>query len=148
MFEKQYISNSEIDTVQIAITFSMKFLKGGDLVALYGELGTGKTKFVQGLCKGLGFSGTVSSPSFTIINEYSSSLFKIFHFDFYRVSSLAEIFDIGFEDYIYSKGICIIEWAEKAKDLLPPNRYDIFFQFGKSINERTIYIKKIESFIK
>ena len=143
IIEVKHITNSESETIFLAAAFSKQFLKKGDTVALFGELGSGKTRFVKGICSGLGYFANITSPSFKIFNEYTTKSLKIFHFDFYRIQDDNEINDIGFEDYIYNDGICIIEWAERIIKRLPPNRYDIFFKLGISENIREIEIKKL-----
>lgn len=143
ILNNKLVTNSEDETTQLGAKFSKTYLKTGDVVALYGELGSGKTRFVKGICRGLGYLENVSSPSFTIVNEYATKSVKIFHFDFYRVSSASEIVDIGFDDYIYNEGICVIEWADRVRDLLPPDRYDIYLRLGDSYTRREIEIAKI-----
>ncbi len=97
-----------------------KRLNYGSIVALYGELGSGKTQLVKGICKGLGVEQTVSSPTFIIVNEYSSLKFPlIFHFDLYRTKTQVEILNMGFYDYLKEKSIVLIEWPEHIEDILP-----------------------------
>jgi tRNA threonylcarbamoyladenosine biosynthesis protein TsaE len=92
------------------------------IVALYGEMGAGKTTFTKALCRVLGVVDGVNSPTFTLINEYRTKQDEtIFHFDFYRIEKLEEAFDIGFEEFIYSGNLCIIEWPEKIEQILPPD---------------------------
>ena len=93
-------------------------LNSGDVVALAGELGAGKTKFTQGICDGLKVSNSVISPTFTILNEYEGIL-PVFHFDAFRLSGPDDLLAIGFEDYLLREGICIIEWAETVKEVIP-----------------------------
>lgn len=116
-------------------------LKPGDIVALYGDLGAGKTRFIKGVCQGLGVRDHVASPTFTIVNEYHAGALNVYHFDFYRVKSIAEILDIGFEEYINGDGICLIEWAEKSRQLLPSHRYDVSMKLGKDEQSREIAIE-------
>ena len=113
-----YISSGADETKSIGSDFSGKLAKGS-IVALYGELGTGKTQFVKGICSGLDVKELVNSPTFVIINEYDSKLGKIYHFDFYRVNSLNEILDLGFEEYLEKNGIVLIEWPELIESILP-----------------------------
>jgi len=94
-------------------------LKRGDVVALLGNLGSGKTVFVQGIAEGLGIKGHVRSPSFTIVNEYHGNI-PLYHIDLYRLGNPDELTAIGIEDYFYTDGVTVIEWAETALDLLPP----------------------------
>ena len=96
------------------------------VVAFYGKMGAGKTTFIQAICKELGSADTVTSPTFAIINEYSSKQNEaIFHFDFYRINDISEAFDLGYEDYFYSGNYCFIEWPEKIQPLLPENLLEV-----------------------
>lgn len=99
-------------------------LKIGDVIALYGELGTGKTVFAQGVCAGLDVYDYVTSPTFTLVQEYTGRM-PVFHFDFYRVESLSEIEDLDIDGYMMAGGVCIVEWAEKGEALLPESRISV-----------------------
>ena len=94
-----------------------KTLSAGAVVALFGELGAGKTAFVRGLARGLGIAERVTSPTFTIVNEYTSGRLPLFHFDMYRLKSADELFDIGWEDYLARGGVCVVEWSENVQDV-------------------------------
>ena len=96
----------------------------GSVVALRGELGSGKTVLIQGVARGLGFAGRVSSPSFVIVNEYDAGL-TIYHVDLYRVEDAGSLRDIGHREMFWGDGVALVEWAERAGDLLPPDRLDI-----------------------
>ena len=91
--------------------------------ALYGKMGAGKTTFVKALCQELGVEDVVTSPTFAVINEYRSDIAGelIYHFDFYRIKKLEEVYDMGYEDYFYSGALCVIEWPELVEELLPGN---------------------------
>ena len=93
-------------------------LRPGDVLAYYGDLGAGKTAFTRGLASGLGVTETVTSPSYTIVNEYLSGRLPLFHFDMYRLGSADELFDIGWEDYLARGGVCAVEWSENVEDAL------------------------------
>lgn len=121
--QKEYISKSEQDTINIANTFASN-LKVGDVIVLSGDLGAGKTKFTQGILKHFGLESEISSPTFTIVNEYSNSEISIYHFDVYRLSDIDEFYAIGGDEY-FSKGICIIEWGEIIKSALPKNHIEV-----------------------
>ena len=114
-----YTSNSEADTEAIGAEFARSLPKGS-VIAMYGDLGAGKTAFVRGMARGLGISAHVNSPTFTIVNEYPGER-ELIHFDMYRLSSSDELFDIGWEDYLARGGICAVEWSERAEDALPPD---------------------------
>ena len=90
------------------------------IFAFYGTMGAGKTTFVKALCKAMGVTDTVNSPTFAIVNEYDTPSGRpIYHFDFYRIKRLAEVYDMGYEDYFYGRGLCFIEWPELIEELLP-----------------------------
>lgn len=111
-------TNCERETEQLGESLAEK-LKPGDVIALYGNLGAGKTAFVRGLSKGLGLTARVSSPTFTIVNEYLGKI-PLFHFDMYRLKSADELFEIGWEDYLDRGGVCAVEWSENVEDAFPP----------------------------
>ena len=94
-------------------------LAPGDVIAYFGDLGAGKTAFTRGLAQGLGITDPVTSPTYTIVNEYLSGRIPLFHFDMYRLSSSDELFDIGWEDYLSRGGVCAVEWSERVSDALP-----------------------------
>ncbi len=122
-------SRSAEETSRIASEFSKK-LSAGDTVAFYGDLGSGKTFFITALCHALGVNQSVTSPTFTILNEYYAENFQlIYHFDFYRLESPAELQNLGLEEFFYSDYICLIEWAGKIEDFLPPDRWEITLDF-------------------
>lgn len=111
------ISDSEDKTFRAGQT-AAKYLKPGDVVALSGRLGAGKTVFAKGLAKGLGVTAEVSSPTFNIVREYEGGR-PLYHFDFYRLNNMDELLDIGFEDYLYGKGVCVVEWADLFPEAIP-----------------------------
>lgn len=118
----EYISNSPLETEQIAEGLA-KSLKIGDVVCLNGELGVGKTAFTKGLCRALGVTDYVTSPTYTIINRYDAPV-PVFHVDAYRISDIDEMYEIGFEDCL-SDGITVIEWSVLIEDILPEDRTEI-----------------------
>ena len=115
-------------------------LRPGAVVALIGELGTGKTQFVGGVCRGLGVTVTATSPTFTLINEYSAPFGSVIHVDLYRVGRREEIAELGLEDYFTDRTICLIEWAEKLQGILPPEALVLHFVHGEREHEREIEI--------
>ncbi len=110
----EYLSHSPEETERIGETLG-KTLRPGSVVAYRGGLGMGKTAFTRGLARGLGCAGRVTSPTFTIVNEYSGTV-PLFHFDMYRLGSSDELFDIGWEDYLVRGGVCAVEWSENVPE--------------------------------
>ena len=96
--------------------------------AFYGGIGAGKTTFIKALCQQLGVKDAVTSPTFAIVNEYGSDIGPIYHFDFYRIKNLAEVMDLGFDDYAYSGHLCLMEWPELIEDLLPDNTVSVHIE--------------------
>ena len=113
------------ETFKEGLNFASQ-LNGGEVIALAGELGAGKTVFTQGLCEGLNVKNQVISPTFTIANEYDADL-KIYHFDAYRLSGSDDLSAIGIEDYMIGDAVCIIEWADKVKEIIPEDATWIYF---------------------
>lgn len=109
-----YITENEQETEDLGARFA-KTLPGGTVVAMYGDLGAGKTAFVRGMARGMGLDCRVSSPTFTIVNEYLGER-ELIHFDMYRLSSADELFDIGWEDYLRRGAVCAVEWSENVSD--------------------------------
>lgn len=106
------------DTTKLGIELG-KLLNAGDIICLTGDLGVGKTHITKGIAQGLGIPDTITSPTFTIVNEYDSGRLKLNHFDVYRVNDPDEIYAIGFDDYIFSDAVSIIEWANYIEEILP-----------------------------
>jgi tRNA threonylcarbamoyladenosine biosynthesis protein TsaE len=94
------------------------------VIAFYGEMGAGKTTLIKVICDKLGIKETVSSPTFSLVNEYYTATGeKVYHFDFYRINNISEVYDMGYEDYFYSGHYCLVEWPEKIKELLPDETF-------------------------
>lgn len=117
-------SFSEKDTFEIGYQLG-KQAKAGSVFTLNGDLGVGKTVFTQGFAKGLGIEDTVNSPTFTIVQIYEEGCMPLYHFDVYRIGDVEEMEEIGYEDYFYGEGVCLIEWAELIEEILPENRIQI-----------------------
>ncbi len=113
-----FISNSPLDTKNIAAEFA-RTLSGGEVVAFYGDLGLGKTCFVNGMAEGLKFNGEVSSPTFAIINEYLGGRLDLYHFDMYRVTCWDDLYTTGYFEYMESGGVLAVEWSENIEAALP-----------------------------
>lgn len=117
-------------------------LRAGDVILLRGEMGAGKTVFTKGLCRALGVEDYVTSPTFTVVNEYEGKAFPIYHFDLYRIEDEDELLEIGFEEYLQSGGVCIIEWPQNGQRYLPEHRYEVELKKEDGANDRTIVILK------
>ena len=115
------ITIQDIDHIEEAAREFIKNMGDDTVFAFYGKMGAGKTTFIKALCKLLGVEDEVNSPTFAIINEYRSTTTAelIYHFDFYRIKKLEEVYDLGYEDYFYSGALCFIEWPELVEELLP-----------------------------
>ena len=110
----------------------LKFSDKHKVMAFYGKMGAGKTTFIKEICRALGVTQTVSSPTFALVNEYKSGNgTPIYHFDFYRIESIAEAMDIGCEEYFYSGDFCLVEWPEKVLNLLPKDIVRILIETGE-----------------
>ena len=140
----EIMSSSAAQTFEIARLIGEK-LKNGDLLALSGELGSGKTCFTQGLAKGLGVSEEyqITSPTFTLINEYPARC-KLYHFDVYRLSGYSEFEDLGYEEYFAGDGVVVIEWAEKIAKIIPRDSIFINFEYVDE-NSRKMIIRGLKS---
>ena len=121
-----------------------ELLRPGDVIAYYGDLGAGKTAFTRGLAAGLGIREAVTSPTYTIVNEYLSGRMPLFHFDMYRLSSSEELFDIGWEDYLARGGVCAVEWSEIVDDALEPDCIRVDIRRGERAQQRQITIEGVE----
>lgn len=133
---KQIITNSEQETKEVAKEIASKIDKT-QVIVLNGELGAGKTKFTEGFLSYFGLEKEISSPTFTIVNEYKNEKINIYHFDVYRLADIDEFYAIGGEEYFY-KGICIIEWGELIKEALPEHYIKIEIQKDKQDTEKRI----------
>ena len=124
----EYITHSPAETEELGCRLG-RTLGPGAVVAYFGGLGMGKTAFTRGLARGLGCRGRVTSPTFTIVNEYEGDI-PLFHFDLYRLGSSDELFDIGWEDYLARGGVCAVEWSERAEDAFDGSTVRIDFRRG------------------
>lgn len=135
----QFVSHNTQETEQFGEEVA-KSLRGGDVLAFTGSLGMGKTAFTRGLARGLGCCGRVTSPTFTIVNEYDGKT-PLFHFDMYRLGSSDELFDIGWDDYLARGGVCAVEWSERVSDALPDDTIYVDIARGEEDeNMRTITV--------
>ena len=113
----EFLTHSPDETQRVGAALA-KTLCGGEVIAFLGDLGAGKTSFTRGLAEGLGVTDAVTSPTYTIVNEYLTGRLPLFHFDMYRLGSSEELFDIGWEDYLARGGVCAVEWSENVQDAL------------------------------
>lgn len=137
------ITISSIDNINAA---AQKFVEGmgdGKVFAFYGKMGAGKTTFIKAICECLGVEDTVTSPTFAIVNEYQSDKvnYPIYHFDFYRIKKLEEVYDMGYEDYFYGGGVSFIEWPELIEELLPEDTVKVEIKENED-GTRTVSIDK------
>ena len=139
MFE--VISESLENTEYIGNAIAKK-LSGTEVIALFGELGAGKTALTRGICQGLDVKDNICSPTFAIVNEYRGK-YKIYHFDMYRVQSMDDLSSTGYFDYI-NTGVLIIEWSENIKEVLPDTAIKITIKYGRTANERVIIFEGLE----
>ena len=122
--------NIKIESLDKIDDAALEFIRAmGDntVFAFHGDMGAGKTTFIKAVCENLGVSDTINSPTFAIVNEYRSDSGElIYHFDFYRINKIEEVFDFGYEDYFYSGSLCFIEWPEKVDTLLPKDTVNVY----------------------
>lgn len=129
-------TKSPIETEKIGFKLG-NLLKRGSIVLISGELGVGKTVLTKGIAKGMGIDDYVTSPTFMIVNEHLGDI-PLYHFDVYRIDDYTELYDIGYEEYFYGDGVCVIEWPEKIKPLIPEENLFIRIDIGDSYDERII----------
>lgn len=142
--KKEYISNSPAETEAIAETFANE-LSGGEVIAFRGTLGLGKTCFVRGLARGLGFDGEVNSPTFALMNEYVGGRLNLYHFDMYRISGWEDLYSTGYFEYIELGGVLAVEWSENIDGVLDANT--IFIEIERiDDTKRKITVTRGEQF--
>lgn len=142
--EHEFTIHSEKDIHRVAEEF-LPLLEDHRVVAFYGNMGVGKTTFIKGLCRKMGITDPVTSPSFALVNEYiAADGSAVFHFDFYRLKNVEEVFDMGYEDYFFSSHICFIEWPEKIDEYLPGDRLDVYLTENTD-NSRTLKVIEKDS---
>ena len=140
----EYITRSEAETEALGARLAA-VLSPGAVVAYQGGLGMGKTAFTRGLAAGLGYTGRVTSPTFTIVNEYEGGRLPLFHFDMYRLADSDALFDIGWEDYLDRSGVCAVEWSEQVADAMPEDTvYVTISRRAEGERWRTITIEGVQ----
>lgn len=132
------------DTFELGNKFG-KSAEPGQIICLFGDLGTGKTVFTKGFAEGLGIVESVNSPTFTILQVYDEGRIPLYHFDVYRIEDVEEMYEIGFEDYFYNSGVCLIEWANIIEEILPAQRtiINIDKDLDKGFDYRKITITEL-----
>jgi tRNA threonylcarbamoyladenosine biosynthesis protein TsaE len=140
------ITTSVEETIALGRSFA-RSLKRGDVVALVGELGSGKTQFVKGVCEGLNVRSTVTSPTFVVLNRYEGrdeigNELLVHHLDLYRIRSTQELYDLGYEEILGGDGVSLIEWGEYLGSLLPSNHRNVMFSYGAEETTRRIRIEE------
>ncbi len=144
--EKILKIKNEKETREFGIKLG-KSLKKGDIVALIGDLGTGKTALTGYIAEGLGISDNITSPTFTIVAEHYGTGLTLYHFDVYRVSDPDELYEIGLDEYLFGEGVCVIEWADLIEDLLPEGTMFIRMEYGATPEERIYRMELPEELI-
>lgn len=129
------VSKSAAQTFELGRSYAAQ-LRAGDVLALDGDLGAGKTQFIKGIAAGLGHSGEVTSPTFTLVHEYTGGRLPLFHFDFYRLESDDDALRIGFDDYLGAGGVVAVEWAGKFRGILPSSARRLTFAVGDGDERR------------
>ena len=139
----EFVTNSKLETEELGARLAAR-LEPGAVVAFTGDLGAGKTAFTRGLARGLGIPDRVTSPTFTIVNEYEGGRLPLFHFDMYRLASSEELFDIGWEDYLARGGVCAVEWSENVAGAIEPDAVRVSIRRGDGDDDRVIAIEGVD----
>ena len=140
MINETIILKNEEDTAALGARIAEE-LAPNSVIALIGDLGVGKTALTKSVARGLGINGPITSPTFTIVQEYDEGRLALYHFDVYRVNDEDELFEIGFEEYLHRGGVCLIEWADLIEDMLPPETVFIRLEYGENETERICRIE-------
>ena len=139
--EKRIVLKNETDTRALGAKLAAQ-MEPNQVYALIGDLGTGKTTLAKAVARGLGVTETLTSPTFTIVQEYETGRLPLYHFDVYRVNDEDELFEIGLEDYFHKGGVCLIEWADLIEDLLPEGTITVALSYGEEEGERICSISR------
>ena len=141
----RYVTHSSKETRSLGEELS-KLLRPGDVLALYGDMGAGKSELTRGIARGLQIDGPIASPTFTILQAYDTGRLPLYHFDWYRITDPDELYEIGAEEYLYGSGVAVVEWPERAPHMLPEAYLQITIAYGAGENERVIEISPVGSF--
>lgn len=143
MIEKTFEINNTAELSQVA-ELLMEWRDKSNIIAFYGTMGAGKTTLIKELCRQMGVGDEVNSPTFALVNEYQTeTLDSVFHFDFYRIKSLEEVFDIGYEDYFYGGSLCLLEWPELIEPLMPEHFIKVEISLGNNDESRIIKCSEV-----
>ena len=137
---KEYTTAGEEQTEALGVRLG-QLIQPGAVIAYTGDLGAGKTAFTRGLARGLGIPDRVTSPTFTIVNEYEGGALPLFHFDMYRLRDADDLFDIGWEDFLRRGGVCAVEWSETIQEALEPDTIYVDIRRGAETNQRILTIR-------
>lgn len=135
MEEKKIVIKNEEETKKFGEKLCEK-LTAGSIVALTGDLGTGKTTLTKAIATGLGVTDVITSPTFNIVKQYDSGRLSLYHFDVYRIGDVDEMYEIGYEEYFFGDGVCVIEWADLIEEIIPDDAVRIEIEYGEKEGER------------
>ena len=135
MEEKKIVIKNEEETKKFGEKLCEK-LTAGSIVALTGDLGTGKTTLTKAIAAGLGVTDVITSPTFNIVKQYDSGRLPLYHFDVYRIGDVDEMYEIGYEEYFFGDGVCVIEWADLIEEIIPDDAIRIEIEYGEKEGER------------
>ena len=135
MTEETMILHSEQEATEYGVRLGQR-VSAGQVIALTGDLGAGKTTLTKAIARGLGVTEMITSPTFTIVKEYRSGRLPLFHFDVYRIGDIDEMYELGYEEYFYGDGVCVIEWADLIDELIPQDALRISIAYGSGGEER------------
>ena len=135
MEEKKIVIKNEEETKKFGEKLCEK-LTAGSIVALTGDLGTGKTTLTKAIAAGLGVTDVITSPTFNIVKQYDSGRLPLYHFDVYRIGDVYEMYEIGYEEYFFGDGVCVIEWADLIEEIIPDDAVRIEIEYGEKEGER------------
>lgn len=140
---KKIIIKDENDTRAFGFELAKK-LEKGSIVALIGDLGTGKTTLTKSIAEGLGITEMITSPTFTIVQEYPEGRLPLYHFDVYRINDVEEMYELGYEEYFFGQGVCVIEWADLIMDIIPADSIIIHIEYGATEDERIYNVENLD----
>lgn len=135
MREKTIYMKNEAETVGFGIELGQN-VKPGTVIALTGDLGAGKTTLTKSIAKGLGIEDVITSPTFTIVKEYETGRLPLYHFDVYRIGDIDEMYELGYEEYFFGQGVCVVEWADLIDEIMPEETLRINIEYGEKEGER------------